>query len=124
MPIAYPLALRERVVKAVREDGLTYAEAAKRFMIGEASVSRYMRRARQDELAPSEHTHRGKLPQIRGEVMEQLIALMRERPEDTLLELNDRFAERTGIEVSVATLGRAVMRSGFTRKKRPSKQQN
>lgn len=46
MPRAYPVELRERVVRAVDENGLSYEDAGETFDIGEATVSLYLHRAR------------------------------------------------------------------------------
>lgn len=117
MPKAQPLELRERVVHAVEEEGDTYAEAAARFMVGEASVSRWLRRARDGRLEATKR-RLGRVPQISGEAMESLVQLLEERPEDTIAELMEQFGERTGIQVSASTMGRAIRSSGYTRKKR------
>ena len=112
--------LRLRVVAAVEEDGDTYEQAAERFKVGVASVDRWLALHRRGELAPKPHTN-GHKPTIRGELAEGLRQLLVERPEDTLAELCDRFEERFDVQVSPSTMGRAVRRLGFTRKKRPSK---
>ena len=123
MPTSIPLELRLRVVAAVIEDGDTYEQAADRFKVGRASVNRWLALARRGELAPKRHTN-GHKHTIRGEREDWLRELLQECPEDTLPEYCDRFDERHGIRVSSATMGRAIRRLGYTRKKRPSKRKN
>ncbi len=123
MPRPYPLELRLRVVAAVEEDGDTYEQAADRFKVGVASVDRWLALARKGELAPKPNRN-GHQPVIRDGLEEDLRALLRERSEDTLPELCDRFEERTGVQVSTSTMSRSIRRLGFTRKKRPSNLKN
>ena len=50
---AYSLDLRHRIVLAVQQRGLTQQQAAQRFEVSPATVSRYLKRAQQsDDLAP------------------------------------------------------------------------
>lgn len=116
--------LRERVVQAVLEDGNSYEEAAIRFKVGEASVSRWLSRARDGRLEPVHPSLNGRFPVIRGDLAERLRLLVMERPEDTLAELVDRFDEATGVRVSRATMGRALHAMRISRKKRPSKRKS
>lgn len=117
MPRAYPVELRERVVRAVEENGLSYADAAETFDVGEASVSRYLHRARQGYLAPTE-PRRGTRRLLNDSALEVLVTLLQEHPDYTLDEHAVELTARTGIAASRATVGRAVRRLGYTRKKR------
>jgi transposase len=101
----------------VEDDGLSYASAADTFRVGEASVSRYLRRAREGQLEPTKAVRTSPVL-IDAQRLEVLRALVLERQDATVAELVVLFEERTGISVSRSTLGRAIREAGFSRKKR------
>jgi transposase len=86
VPRPLPVELRERIVRAVEEDGLTHAEVARTFRVGPATVARYLRRWREGHLEPTEQ-RRGRLPLISAEGLEEVRALLEERPDDTTQEV-------------------------------------
>lgn len=117
MPKALSQDLRRRIVKAVL-DGTTYEEAAARFEVGRASVSRLMRRNRErgGDLAPDVAGGcRGGLEPSEREVVRELVV---ERPDRTLEELREGFEARTGRRSSTSAMSRALQKLGLSRKKK------
>ena len=110
-----PIEVRERVVKAYLEGRSgTYAETAALFSVGEASVSRWLRRARASEsLAPrwsSGPKRRLDLAWLKQHVQEH---------EDA--RLIDRIAAweaHSGVRMSIGAMWNALRGIGVTHKKR------
>ena len=102
---AYPLDLRERVVKFLRAGG-SKAEAGRRFSLGRSTVYRYWAAAKTTTLAPqtSWGTWR-KLAPVK------LQALVKQRPDATLKEL------QTALGVSHKAVWIRLKQLGFTLKK-------
>ncbi len=114
---AYSFDLRERIVRAVQA-GTPQAAVAERFGIGLATVERYLRRARSGQLAARRSPGR---PAVIGPAAEPALrAQLAAAPDATLAEHCTRWAETQGTSVSLATMHRAIVRLGWTRKKRSS----
>ena len=111
----HPVALRERVVRAVHE-GASAAEAADRFEVGEASVKRWVRRQRErGSLAPN--VRRGRRPLL-DEHADWLAELRAAEPELSCQAVVDRLAEAKGLKVHETTLWYWLRRRGIAYKKR------
>jgi transposase len=108
------LDLRERIVRAA-EAGAPVAAVARTFGVGRATVERYLRRARAGALAP--RTSPGRPARIGPAAWPALRAQLAATPDATLAEHAERWAADQGARVSVATMGRAIARLGWTRKK-------
>jgi transposase len=112
---AYSLDLREKIVLAVRR-GMSKAHAARTFGVGATSVKRYVSLAEQGRsLEPG--TAPGKQSKLGESGMRLLEEDLHERPTVTY-ENRARLLHRLlAIEVSKATICRAIRRLGYTRKK-------
>lgn len=112
--MAYSVDLRERVVRAVLERGMSVAEAARSFEVGTATVERYLRRYRErDDLRPDTPPGR---PSGLAEHEQQLKRQLRQND----LRLGDhcrQWQQATGKQVSTATMSRWLRKIGVTRKK-------
>jgi transposase len=113
--------LREAIVRAWHQEKLTYAAIAALLGVGEATVSRVLRRYRETaSVAPRVHGG-GNLSPIRGEVAEALERLVAGLPDATLDELAQALMESTPVSTSRSAVMRALQRFGYSRKKRPSR---
>ena len=121
MSKALSLDLRQRTVAAVQEEGLTHREAAARFKVSAASVSRW-RALAAEGTAPMHGPLGG---DRRSHVVEAqaktILEVFHARRDMTLLELRAELAER-GLHFGYGTLWRFFDRRGYTRKKRPHMQ--
>lgn len=117
MAAALSVDLRERVVAACVEEGLTYEEAASQFGVGYATVNRWLRLQREtQQLAPKPLP--GRTPRI-DEFGQALVRkLVSERPDATIVELADAYASVVGARLAPCIMHRALVRLGLTRKKR------
>jgi transposase len=117
MSRALSLDLRTRVLAGVAE-GLTHREAAERFSVSAASVSRWRAREReQGDARPKALGGDRRSGRIEAEA-EFILGLVEEQPDITLEEIRAALAER-GAAVGLATLWRFFDRRRMTYKKRP-----
>jgi len=117
MSKALSLDLRLRVLAAV-EGGASHRQAAERFGVSAASVSRWRALAREKGDArpgPLGGDRRSGRVEAQGELIR---ALLEETPDITVEELRAGLAER-GHAFGYGTILRFFRRHGITRKKRP-----
>ena len=116
MPSPLSVDLRRRVVAFV-SDGASCREAAARFEVSAASVSRWAARVRHDgHVAPKSmggdrHSHR--VEAHKG----LILVTCRRKPAIFLRELREHLARR-GLQTSTSSLSRFFARHGISRKKR------
>jgi transposase len=115
---AYSQDLRQRVVQAV-DQGQTQAEIAKTFTVSVATIKRYLKQRRETgHVQPKAIPGR---PAKKGAVLQaHLRAQLAAHPDATREEHCQLFKAEHGIEVSTASISRARVALGWTRKKRPS----
>jgi transposase len=114
---AYSKDLRLRVLAAV-ERGMPRAQVAKTFGVSVSSIKRYVRlREQTGDVQPKPIP--GPPARKRMILEEELPAQVRLNPELTLEEHCELFEETHGVEVSAATVSRALKRLGLPLKKRP-----
>lgn len=114
-----PLKLREAVLRA-RAEGKTYEEVASLLGIGRATVNRLLRLHRETSSLEPRPRGGGNFSPIRGALAELLVAIVGEMPDATVAELVAAFEARSGTETSRSGVQRALLRLGFSRKKRAS----
>ncbi len=117
MPRAYSPDLRERVLLACGRGEASQGEIARRFQVGERTISGWLKAARTGRRTAKPAA--GGLPRLGGEA-EALAKLVAEQSDATLAEYADRLAERTGVRRSLAAVCRALQRLGLGRKKKRS----
>ncbi|MCB9688082.1 MAG: transposase [Alphaproteobacteria bacterium] len=96
----------------------TYEELAERFMVGRATVNRWISRSRSTgSVLPSPMggaRHERKVTEEGETFVRELLDAM---PESTQRELADAYEEEFGVKLHRSTMGRSVKRMGFTRKR-------
>jgi transposase len=113
---AYSQDLRERVVKAV-DQGLSQTEIVKLFGVSSASIKRYVKLRRETgSLAPKAIPGRPKRKM--GLLLAGLRPQLEAHPDATLEEHCEMWEAETGVKVSSSTMGRAIQRLKWTRKKK------
>ena len=106
--------LRQRVVDAHLAGKGTYRQIAELFGVGEASVSRWLRRHREKgELAP-DPPGGGYPPRISRDEYDQLLRLVAEKRDRTVQELRDEWQQRFGSKLSRSAMQRALLGAGLT----------
>lgn len=118
-----PLALRRRVV-ATREEGTSIEATARLFKVGTATVKRWcakMKATGSLEASAMGGSRNARIPPSQGGRLRSLVG---ERPDATLNELCELYAERYGVVASRPTMCRALKRERLSRKKRRSSPTN
>jgi len=119
MPRAYSADLRERALAACEAGEGRQSEIARRYRVGERTLSGWLKTAREEgRRAP--RPRRGGTRPVGGEAA-TLAALVAERNDATLAEYADLLADRTGVRRSPSALCRALRALGLVRKKRHSR---
>lgn len=113
---AYSTDLRGRVLAAV-EAGETREGAARRFAVGRSTAYRWVEAARGEGRRVAKSIGGGPAPRIAGEAEAALVRALEADNHLTLAECRDRVAAATGVRVHPWTIGRALKRLGWTRKK-------
>lgn len=117
MPGSYSKDLRRRAVAAVLERGERPEATAARFEVGRSTVYRWVRAAREEGRFEAKPSLGGPEPVIRGEVEAALVRLVGADNHLTLTEYADGLAAEAGVRVHPWTVGRALRRLGWSRKK-------
>jgi transposase len=117
---ATPKKLRQAIVRAFHQEGLSYEQIARLLGVAQATVSRVLRLHRETGDVTPRPRGGGNFSPIREEVAEELKRLVMETPDATVLELMPRLTARTGVVTSRSALQRAMHRLGFSHKKSPS----
>ena len=118
MARAYSMDLRERAVAAAQAGELTREETAERFGISEATLYGWLRRFKEEgTLEPLPHGG-GNPPCVDGEGMQQLREIVQAQNDRTLAEYLVLVEEKTGVQMSISALDRALKRLDLPRKKR------
>jgi transposase len=116
MPRAYSIDLRQRVLVAHEAGEGSQAEVARRYRVGERTLSGWLKAARAEGRRGPKPRGGGRAP-LGGEAT-TLATLVAERNDATLAEYADRLVERTGVRRSLAAVCRALQALGLVRKKR------
>jgi len=121
MPKLYSADLRDRVVLAVEQDGLSRREAARRYRVSASTAVKWLDRYRRTgrcELQPVGGDRRSRLPAHR----DWLLALVEAEPDLTLRVLGERLEAAHGVRADAGMLSRFLRRHGISFKKKRAAQ--
>ena len=116
--MAYSLDLRERVIKSYQNNQWTYKQISNIYHIGQATVTRWLRRYREEGNLQTKYNHNGR----KRKYTESDVALIKtwyaKEADLTLEEGTRRYNKKSITSISVQTFGRIVRENlGLTRKK-------
>jgi transposase len=115
---AYSLDLRQRVLSAALRGDRTIPEVAEMFGVSLTFVNKMLRLHRTgDDLAPRPHGG-GHTPRLGARHHKLLRAAIAANNDATLRELREHLSRQTQVEVSEATVSRALKALGLPRKKK------
>ena len=115
--MALSLDLRRRIVSAyLRGDG-TYAELAARFEVGEATISRLLRRHRERGNVERDPRGGGVPQKIPPQLYPQLRKLVAQQPDRTVEQLCHAWRAFGGERLSRSAMMRTLRKAGLTWKK-------
>jgi transposase len=114
--------LRRRVIAAYGQEHMTYAEVAKQFCVGQASVSRWLRLVREHgDVVPRPHGG-GRKRLIGAEDEKRVEKMVLAHPDWSENEYAAELQKQFGLSFKPSTVGRAIRRLGYGVKKRPLSQ--
>ena len=117
MPAPLSIDLRQRVSVAYQAKEGSQRQLAERFKVSLSFVRDLTRRYRQTgSVEPKPHGG-GAVAKIGIAQLPVVSALVKAQPDALLEELCERFAEKTGVNVSISTMQRAVQRLELSVKK-------
>lgn len=112
--------IREAILRSFHVEKKSYQVIADTLGIGRATVNRVLRLARETGgLAPRPRGG-GNASPIRDEVAHVLHEVILETPDATIEEITGELVRRCNVETSRASVHRALVRLGYSRKKSPS----
>jgi transposase len=115
---AYSLDLRQRVLSAALSGDRTIPEVAELFGVSLTFVNKMLRLHRSGQgIAPRPHGG-GHVPRLQARHHKLLRAAVAANNDATLGELRGHLARRARVEVSEATVSRALTKLGLPRKKK------
>jgi transposase len=117
MGYGHGLDLRIRIVDAYEGGEGSIREVAERFSVSPGTVQSYLKLKRQTGGLEPHPVSGGVAPLIGDDDLEKVRQLVEEQPDATEEELAFALADKHAIAVSRPTMGRALQRLGFTRKK-------
>ena len=112
---AYSQDLRLRILMAV-DDGMEKSNIARIFNVGRATVKRYVAQ-RRDTGNVEPKPKSGRPAVIPAKQHEALVTQLKATPDATLAEHSETWRRTYGVRVTVTTMHRTIMRTGWTRKK-------
>ena len=115
---AYSLDLSHRIVLAVQQRGLTQQQAAQRFEVSPATVSRYLKRADEGEDLAAKKPP-GKPARLSQALAQRWEAHIHEHPHATIAQQQQWLAQQ-GVPLCYSAVHANLQRRGFTFKKSPS----
>ena len=122
--MAVPIQVREAIVRAVEQQGLTYQATADLLDVGYATVSRVLSRYRKTKRVDPLPKGGGRMSPIHGRIAELLIEIVTAMSDATVEELTAALCTKTKIATSRSAVQRALHRLGYSRKKSHSWQRS
>lgn len=118
MPAALSIDLRQRVIAAYQAKEGSQRQLAERFKVSSSFVRDLTRHYRQTGTVEPKPHGGGAIAKLGTAQLPIVQALVEAQPDALLVELCERFAEKTGVDVSVSTMQRAVQSMGLSVKKK------
>jgi transposase len=115
---AYSQDLRERVIAVYQEGKSTMEAVAERFAVSRSWVNNLVQRQKQTGSVAAKPHGGGAVAKVTATHYPILEAIIDAQNDVTLLEIKQKFAEKTGILVSQSTICRALQEIELTRKKK------
>lgn len=115
---AFPIELRERVLKAVEQRSGTIEAIARLFGVSQGFIYKLLRQWRETGSVALKPHAGGPAPIIDPPQLATLRQLVQEQPDATLEELQERLLEREKVMASLPTLCRALRKLKLQRKKK------
>jgi transposase len=117
MGYGHGLDLRTRIVESYENKEGSVREIAERFKVSPTTVQSYLKLKRSTGRLDPRPVRGGTAPILGADELEEVRQVVEEHPDATTEELAHEVARRHIAAVSRPTMGRALQRLGYTRKK-------
>ncbi|CAA9555745.1 hypothetical protein AVDCRST_MAG81-167 [uncultured Synechococcales cyanobacterium] len=117
MPAPLSIDLRQRIIAAYETKEGSQRQLAKRFKVSLSFIRDLMRHYRETGTVQPKPYGGGAVAKLGKEQLPIIAALVTAQPDAFLKELCERFAQQTGVEVSVSTMQQAVCKLKLSVKK-------
>lgn len=115
----YSLDFRQKIVEVYENEKISQRQLAERFRVALSFITKLLKQHRESgNLEPRKSS--GRPPKLQECHLQQLETLVDEHNDWTEEEYREELGQRTGVEVSRATIGRALRHLKLTRKKKRS----
>jgi transposase len=119
---AYPQDLRQQVLRAV-DEGISRVQIMDLFQVSRATIKRYLKQRRETGTVLPRPIP-GRPPKKGGALQRGMQELLEAHPEASQQEYCQWWEAKHGMQVSRASMSRAIHAMGWVRKKEKSKNQN
>jgi transposase len=114
---AYSTDFRQKIIETYESTPISQRQLAKRFSVALSFIQKLLKQYRlTGSIAPRPHGGGAEL-KLTADQLEILVELIEAHNDATLAELCQLLAAKTGVQLSVATMGRMTQRLNLTRKK-------
>jgi transposase len=117
MPAPLSVDLRQRILAAYEAKEGSQRQLAERFKVSLSCIRDLMRHYRATGTVQPKPRGGGAVAKLGSQQLPIVEALVKAQPDALLSELCERFAQQTGVEVSVSTMQRAVCKLNLSVKK-------
>ncbi len=114
----YPVEFRAKIIEVWQEDQLSIRKLAKHFKVSQSFVQKLIKQYKETgDLRPLQQG--GSCPsKINNEQIVDLVEIIEENNDATLVELCELLSEKVGVKVSKSTMGRITNKLNYTLKKK------
>jgi len=117
MAVAYSQDLRNRVIDAVEQEGMSRRAAARRFGVSESAAVKWLQRYEDTGHRKPVGTG-GHRPSKLKPHRDFIVTALKDKPDTTLQALGQRLLAECGVKADTGMLSRFLRREGITLKKR------
>lgn len=118
MPAPLSVDLRQRILAAYEAKEGSQRQRAERFKVSLSFIRDLRRHQRETGMVQPKPHAGGAVAKLGKEQLPIVEAWVKAQPDALLIELCERFAQQTGVEVSVSTMQRAVCQLKLSVKKK------
>ena len=114
----YPVGFRAKIIEVWQKDQLSIRKLAKHFKVSQSFVQKLIKQYKETgDLRPLQQG--GSCPsKINNEQIVDLVEIIEENNDATLVELCELLSEKVGVKVSKSTMGRITNKLNYTLKKK------
>jgi transposase len=119
----YSLDFRKKIIEVREQENISIRKVAERFKVAKSFVQKLLKRAQETgDISPL--AQGGSPPtKLKSEQLVTLVEIIEKNNDATLKELTEMLELKTGIKVSISTMGRISNQLNYTLKKKHSMRQ-